>query len=194
MNLGAIREAVATWVADVTGLPVRWMERPQSFGADQMLLHIRGFRGVGLDELVEEYDETTPLGSDWGDIVGGYTPTQTGQRVGTLEIRAELQSQASDEDALYYVQLVRDRLALPACTDALEAAGAAIGEILLEPTEISMTRDLRRTSTAQMDVALNAAAAADGVPYGTIESADLTVVGRDEDGATVFSVATKIEV
>lgn len=194
MDLGAIRTALETWVGGVTGLPVRWSERPQQFGADQILLHLRGFRGVGLDELSETYDATTPLGAAWGGITGGYTPTQTGQRVATLEIRAEVQSQESDEDALYYVQLVRDRLGLPSCSDALHAAGAAIGAILMEPRELSQSRDLRRVSAAQMDVELNAAAAADGEPYGTIESFELTTTGVDGDGATVFEVTRTIEV
>ena len=195
MDLGAIRTAVETWVAAVTGLPVHWLERPQDFGAARMILHFRGFRGVGLDEVSEAYDATTPLGPAWGDIVGGYTPMQTGQRVGTLEIRCETQSQADGLDALYYVQLARDRLALPSCTDALAVAGAAVGTILMEPRELSFTRDGRRLSAAQMDLAINAAAAAVAdTPYGTIESFDLTATGVDADGATVFEVTPRIEV
>jgi len=194
MDLGAIRTAIVSWVESITDLPARWMERPQQYGADQILLHIRGFRGVGLDELTETYDETTALSADWGSIVGGYTPGQTGQRVGTLEIRAEVQSQVDDEDALYYVQLLRDRLSLPSCVDALDTAGAALGSILLEPRELSRTADLRRVSSAQMDVEINAAAAATDEPYGTIEAMDLTTVGQDADDATVFSVTRKIEV
>jgi hypothetical protein len=186
MDLGAIRTAIETWVGSTTGLPVSWSERPQTFGATRMVLHLRGFRGVGLDEVSEEYDATTPLGPAWGDIVGGYTPTQTGQRVGTLEIRANTQSQADDKDALYYVQLLRDRLALPDLSDALELVGAAVGEILMEPRELSRTEDMRRVSSAQMDVSINATAAADGAPYGTIESVGLTLEVRDDDGVIVF--------
>lgn len=193
MDLGDLRTVIATWVGTVTGLVVAWEERPQTFGVTRMLLHLRGFRGVGLDEVTEDYDATTPLGSAWGSIVGGYTPEQTGQRVATLELRAQTQSQADGADALYYVQQLRDRLALPDLSDALESVGAAVGNILMEPRELSRSLDQRRVSSAQMDLEINAATAAAGTPYGTIESFGLTFQGRDGEGTVIASETVTLE-
>uniref|UniRef100_A0A6M3JLP9 Uncharacterized protein n=1 Tax=viral metagenome TaxID=1070528 RepID=A0A6M3JLP9_9ZZZZ len=193
MNLGDIRDAIETWITGVTGLRCDWAERPQRFGATRMLLHLRGSRGFGHDEISEDYDAATVLGPAWGDIVGGITPTQTGQRSLTLEVRCETQSQDDDLDAMYYVQLVRDGMSLPGVVDVLDAAECAIGDILMEPRELSFTGDLRRVSSAQMDLALNAASAVAGTPYGTIESAEVTFTGVDEDGATVFEETVTLE-
>jgi len=187
MDLGAIRDALEAWVGEVTELPVQWRERPPKWGGDRVVLHITGFRGVGNDEVTEDFDEAAELGQE-------ITPHQRGQRVGTLEVRCETQSQADGRDALYFVQRVRDRLSLPEADEALHQAGAAFGPVLMEPRDITQTRDQRRVSVAQTDLALNAATNTAGQPYGTIETVGLTVEGRDPDGAARHSVTRDIEV
>ena len=200
MDLGDIRSAIESWLALATGLPVYQKERSQSYGATRILYKLKGFKGLGYDEVEETYDETELIGGPtWGDgteTPGAFTPHQRGQRVSTLEIRCETESQEDDLDALYYVQEVRDGMSLPGVTEILSAADCGIGTILLEPTDLTDTKNMRRTSVAQMDVSINAAANTDGAPYGQIATAEITFEGRDsaDDVVPRFSVTVDWEI
>lgn len=168
MNLASIRAVIETWVAATTGLPVQWRERPQGFGESRAVLHLTGFRGVGHDEVQLDIDDTRPANTE-------IIPYQTGHRVATLQIVVEVPDQRDGLDALYYVQQLRDSFILPELDALLEVAGCSFGRVLLEPTDLTQTADLRRLSRAGMDLSINAPTARAGTAHGYIgELTDLS--------------------
>jgi len=168
VNLAAIRAALETWVATTTGLPVQWRERPQGFGERRAVLHLTGFRGAGHDEVQLDIDDTRPPNVE-------IIPYQTRHRIATLQIVIETPSQADGVDALHYAQALRDSFILPELDALLEAAGCSFGRVLLEPTDLTLTADLRRLSRAGIDFSINAPTLRAGTAHGYIgELTDLS--------------------
>jgi len=183
-----IRSTLATWVGDITGLPVHWRRRPNSFSfsSAHVVLDIIGRRSKGLrDDLSYVYDDTEPAGER-------IVYSSTGHRVFTLSVQVRSQRTADDLDALHYTSLIRDSIRLPQRShDVFAAADIAFNTVLSE-TEIADTIDGRDESIAVIDISFNATASAVDTGATFIEKAKNAELQIPE-GTTVWTGDLDVE-
>ena len=141
--------------------------------------------GLGYDEERDDYnpdvmisgDTYEPDPNDPSARLGAIIRTVTGNRVITLQIKAETQA-PSASGAWLYIERIRTRLGLPTFSDELEAVGLAIAE-LKEASPHSYRDDSgRKVQVVLFELVLNAADSAQDDPITTIEQ---TTVEFPED-------------
>lgn len=163
----AIRSAIETWVASITGLPVYWRRRPRGWVSEEggyVLLDTMSHVTRGTDQVVLEYDAAAATGSE-------YTHYQLGQRTFVLEIQVRTWRTSDDVDSLHYTSLVRDSLRLPSTAAAFAAVDVAIARAASE-IRIDDTQDDRQMSVSQLDILINAISSRADTPTGYIETVE----------------------
>lgn len=132
--------------------------------------------GLGQDEQRNPYDADVlipddtyePDPDDPAARLGAVLPTLHGNRIITLQVKAETQA-PSAAGAWLYIERIRTRLNLPSFNDALEAVGLAIND-QREARPFSYTDDSgRAVQVVIFELVLNAADSAQDDPVTTIE-------------------------
>jgi hypothetical protein len=132
--------------------------------------------GLGVDELRNPYDADTLIAGDTYEPdpedpdarLGAILPTMQGNRIITLQVKAETQA-PSAAGAWQYIERIRTRLGLESFNEALEAVGLAVND-MREARPFSYTDDSGRTvQVVIFELVLNAADSAQDDPVTTIE-------------------------
>lgn len=132
--------------------------------------------GLGVDERRNPYDADTLIPDDTYEPdpddpdarLGAILPTVQGNRIITLQIKAETQA-PSAAGAWLYIERIRTRLGLGSFNDGLEAVGLAINDTR-EARPYSYTDDSGRTvQVVIFELVLNASDSAQDDPVTTIE-------------------------
>lgn len=132
--------------------------------------------GLGNDELRNPYDPDVLLPGDTYEPdpedpdarLGAVIPTQHGNRIITLQVKAETQA-PSAAGAWQYIERIRTRLGLASFNESLEAVGLAVND-MREARPFSYTDDSGRTvQVVIFELVLNAADSAQDDPITTIE-------------------------
>jgi hypothetical protein len=132
--------------------------------------------GLGQDEKRDVYDPDTLIVGDTyqpnpanpSERLGALLPSVHGQRLITLQVKAETQA-PSAAGAWLYIERIRTRLQFDTFNEALEAVGLAIND-MREARPFSYTDDSGRTvQVVIFELVLNAADSAQDDPVTTIE-------------------------
>jgi len=137
--------------------------------------------GLGQEELRNEYDENTAIDGDTYEPdpnnpaarLGAIIPTVHGNRIITLQVKAETQA-PSAAGAWQYIERIRTRLALETFNEQLEAVGLAVND-MREARPFSYVDDSGLTvQVVIFELVLNAADSAQDDPVTTIEEVDFS--------------------
>lgn len=162
----AIRTQLGTWVQARTGLPVHWNKRPQGWINEDngyVILRIIGDRNVGNDMLTYSYDATAAAGEE-------ITYAQEGTKQFTFQCQVRTWQQSDDVDAVHYVSLMRDSIALPQLSKAIFDVAEIDYVSVLNKSEIDEVIDGREMSIANIDFLFNAYSTTDDTATGYVET------------------------
>lgn len=187
MNLTTIRTELEAWVRAVTGLEVYWRGRPLGWlgptptvgdAQAHVLLLLSGPVGRGEDSLTWSYDDDADVGEEM-------TPRQRGLRELTLELQVRSFSANDGEDAIEYIELLRDSTRLPAAEAAFDAAGLGLQAVLqARPLSPPMEAGGRELSCAVLELRFNAIADRSAAPIGFVTTFDMLGEAIGPDGST----------
>ncbi len=159
----------------VTGLQAQWRKRPGQYaGPAYGLLYISSPTGQGEDALEFEHDNTQPQG-------GELEPHQRGNREFVWEVQIVSHSASVQENALYYGELLRGSLRLPAVEALMRDAEIGVQSVPML-REIDAKYWKRAMRIAQLDVKFNAESDLPGTRFGYVETYDMEGSTYDQTG------------
>ena len=176
MDWSLIRTTLQTWVESITGLTAYWQRQPDGGGWSSawgttgspdrgyIVLDIIGRRGVGLDSIEYEHDDTAAAGSE----IRLY---QRGQRQFTLTAQVRCFTSFDDFDSKNYTSLLRDSTSLPTRSEAVfRAAGIAFARIMADVSPGTYELDGREVDISEIQFRFNGTAEVEDTATGYVES------------------------
>ncbi len=189
VDLSTIRDSLGTWFSAVTGLAARDKEGQQHWGGTwnaskhtgapknaHGLMSLVVLNTYGTDETVYEYD----AGED--ELI----PHMKGFREIIWEVQVLSWSQRAEEDATYYLMLIRDLLSAPSAIAAFKAA--SLGYQTVTPVrDLTATKSDRRPSRAVIEVTFNAVTDVSDADVGYVTTFEITSDLQFSDGSSLAS-------
>lgn len=151
MNWTTIQNALKAWATAGSGLAAIWENEPRLWvGQERVVLAMRSFRAIGVDEQRYQYDSGADPGEEMQPIIAGV-------RSFVLQVRVESRNQSPTKHAAYFLELLQTSLAKPSQKAALNAAGCPYARTLTSGTVADIESDGRMVSVGVMDLEFNAA-------------------------------------